>query len=180
MDVVNAEDPHELTPFIREVADWPEPGVSFKDITPLLADARAFATTVDRLADHFIGRGITTVVGIEARGFVIASPVAHRLGAGFVPVRKPNKLPWQTEIEQYELEYGTDHLEIHRDAIAPGARVVIVDDVIATGGTAAATVRLVETLGGVVVGLGFIAELAFLGGTERIAEREHVSLITYR
>ena len=174
------DDPHGLAPFIREISDWPEPGVSFKDITPLLADARAFATAVDRLADHFIGRGITTVVGMEARGFVVASPVAHRLGAGFVPVRKPNKLPWQTEIEQYELEYGTDHLEIHRDAIAPGARVVIIDDVIATGGTAAATVRLVETLGGTVVGLGFIADLAFLGGTDLLAGHEHVSLITYR
>jgi len=177
---MNVDDPHGLASFIREISDWPEPGVSFKDITPLLADARAFATTVDRLADHFIGRGITTVVGMEARGFVIASPVAHRLGAGFVPVRKPNKLPWQTEIEHYELEYGTDHLEIHRDAIAPGARVVIIDDVIATGGTAAATVRLVETLGGTVVGLGFIADLAVLGGTELLAGHEHVSLITYR
>ena len=177
---MNPDDPHDLTPFIREIPDWPEPGVSFKDITPLLADARAFATTVDRLADHFIGRGVTTVVGIEARGFVIASPVALRLGAGFVPVRKPNKLPWATERQQYDLEYGTDHLEIHRDAIAPGARVVIVDDVIATGGTAAATVRLVEALGGIVVGLGFIVELTFLGGTELIADRERVSLITYR
>lgn len=174
------DDPYGLAPFIREISNWPEPGVSFKDITPLLADAGAFATAVDRLADHFLGRGITAVVGMEARGFVMASPVALRLGAGFVPVRKPNKLPWQTEIEQYELEYGTDHLEIHRDAIAPGARVVIIDDVIATGGTAAATVRLVETLGGIVVGLGFIADLAFLGGTELLAGHEHVSLITYR
>lgn len=180
MTAVTHDDPHELTPFIREISDWPEPGVSFKDITPLLADARAFATTVDRLADHYVGRGVTTVVGMEARGFVIASPVAHRLGAGFVPVRKPNKLPWEIEREQYDLEYGSDHLEIHRDAIAPGARVVIIDDVIATGGTAAATVRLVETLGGVVVGLGFIADLAFLGGSALIAEHEHISLITYR
>ncbi len=180
MATMTPDDPHGLAPFVREIPDWPKPGVSFKDITPLLADARAFAATVDRLADHFIGQGITTVVGIEARGFVIAGAVAHRLGAGFVPVRKPNKLPWQTEIEHYELEYGTGHLEIHRDAIAPGARVVIVDDVIATGGTAAATVRLVETLGGTVVGLGFIATLAYLGGAELLAGHEHVSLITYR
>jgi len=180
VSAVTPDDPHDLKHLIREIADWPEPGVSFKDITPLLADAQAFAVTVDRLADHFVGWGITAVVGIEARGFVIASPVAHRLGAGFVPVRKPNKLPWATETETYELEYGTDHLEIHRDAIEPGARVLVVDDVIATGGTAAATLRLVETLGGTVVGLGFIVELGFLGGAALLADREYVSLITYR
>jgi adenine phosphoribosyltransferase len=172
-------DPHDLTPFIREIDDWPEPGVGFKDITPLLADPRAFATAIDRLADHFIGQGITSVVGIEARGFVVAAPVAHRLGAGFVPVRKPGKLPWSTEIEEYELEYGTDRLEIHRDAVAPDARVVVIDDVIATGGTAAAAVRLVEAIGGEVMGLGFVVELAFLGGAALLDGKEHVSLIRY-
>lgn len=174
------DDPHELTPLIREIADWPDPGVSFKDITPLLADPRGFATVVDGLADHYIGRDVAAVVGIEARGFIVASPVAHRLGAGFVPVRKPDKLPWATHAEDYELEYGSDCLEIHRDAIAPGERVLIVDDVIATGGTAAATVRLVEALGGTVVGLGFVVELAFLGGVERLEGREHHSLVTFR
>lgn len=180
MGAVDHDDPHGLTAFIREIEDWPEPGVSFKDLTPLLADPRAFATTIDQLADPFVGRDIAKVVGMEARGFVVAAPVALRLGAGFVPVRKPNKLPWATEIEPYELEYGTDHLEIHRDAILPGERVLVMDDVIATGGTAAATLRLVESLGGAVVGLGFVVELAFLGGAALLGRREHHSLITYR
>lgn len=169
----------DLKAYIREIDDWPEPGVSFKDITPLLADPRAFATVIDSLADHFVGRGVTKVVGMEARGFVVAGPVALRLGAGFVPVRKPNKLPWSTMSEEYELEYGTDLLEIHTDAIEPGEKVVVVDDVIATGGTAAATVRLIESIGGVVIGLGFIADLAFLGGSALLGDHEHVSLVTY-
>lgn len=169
-----------LESYIRDVPDWPTPGVAFKDITPLLADPSAFAATIDRLADHFVGRGITKVLGIEARGFVIAAPVAHRLGAGFIPARKPGKLPWGTESEQYELEYGTDQLEIHTDAVEPGEQVLIVDDVIATGGTAAAAVRLVEAVGGVVAGLGFVIELAFLDGGARLPGRERVSLITYR
>jgi adenine phosphoribosyltransferase len=177
---VDHDDPHGLATFIREVEDWPEQGVSFKDLTPLWADARAFAVAIDRLADRFVGRGIVKVVGMEARGFVVASPVAHRLGAGFVPVRKPDKLPWHTHAERYELEYGTDHLEIHRDAIAPGERVLIVDDVLATGGTAAATVQLVELLGGQVVGLGFIVELAFLHGAAKLGSHERHSLVTYR
>jgi adenine phosphoribosyltransferase len=177
---VDHDDPHGLTAFIREIDDWPEPGVSFKDLTPLLADARAFATAIDRLADPFVGRGVAKVLGMEARGFAVAGPVAHRLGAGFVPVRKPNKLPWDTEIEPYELEYGTDHLEIHRDAIVAGEQVLIMDDVMATGGTAAATLRLVESLGGVVVGLGFIVELVFLGGATQLGGHEHHSLVTYR
>lgn len=180
MGAVDHDDPHGLATLIREVEDWPEQGVSFKDLTPLWADARAFAVAVDALADRFVGRGIVKVVGMEARGFVMASPVAHRLGAGFVPVRKPDKLPWDTHAERYELEYGTDHLEIHRDAVAPGERVLIVDDVLATGGTSAATVQLVELLGGQVVGLGFIIELAFLGGATKLGPHEHHSLITYR
>lgn len=169
----------DLRSFIREVPDWPEPGVSFKDITPLLGDARALATATDRLADRFVGRGVTAVVGMEARGFIVAAPAAHRLAAGFVPVRKPGKLPWTTESEEYALEYGTDRLEIHRDAVGPGDRVVIIDDVIATGGTAAATIRLVERLGATVVGLGFVAELAFLHGVDRLGGHEHHSLVTY-
>jgi len=164
---------------IRDVPDFPKPGITFKDITPLLADPEAFAEVVDRLAEPFVGRGVTKVVGIEARGFVVAAPVAHRLGAGFVPVRKPGKLPWETASEAYELEYGTDELEVHLDAIAPGEKVLVVDDVIATGGTALAAARLVEGLGGQVVGLAFLLSLAFLGGTDRLGELPHVSLLTY-
>jgi len=169
----------DLEAFIRDVPDFPSPGVAFKDITPLLGDPVAFATTIDRLAEPFVGRGITKVVGIEARGFVVAAPVAHRLGAGFVPARKPGKLPWGTESESYELEYGTDALEIHVDAIDAGEKVLVVDDVIATGGTAAATVRLVESLGGVVEGLAFVIELAFLDGAAQLGGRERVALVTY-
>lgn len=172
-------DAPELAALIREIADWPQPGVGFKDITPLLGDAVAFATVVDRLAEHFTGHHVDKVVGIEARGFVIAAPIAHRLGAGFVPVRKPDKLPWTTRTEEYELEYGTDRLEIHVDAVEPGQRVAIVDDVLATGGTAAAAARLLEAIGAEVVGLGFVIELAFLGGATRLGGRDHVSLLTY-
>ena len=169
----------DLAAHIRDIPDFPSPGIVFKDITPLLGHPAAFAATIDGLADPFIGRGITKVVGIEARGFVVAAPVAHRLGAGFVPARKPGKLPWGTASEAYELEYGTDSLEIHTDAVESGERVLIVDDVIATGGTAAATIRLVESLGGVVVGLAFVIELAFLGGAARLGDRERVSRLTY-
>lgn len=164
---------------IREVPDFPRPGISFKDITPLLGDPIAFAEVVDRLAEPFAGRGITKVVGIEARGFVLAAPVAHRLAAGFVPIRKPGKLPWQTATEAYELEYGTDGLEVHLDAVAPGERVLVVDDVLATGGTARAAVSLIEGLGADLVGLAFLVELAFLGGAERLAGLEHRSLLSY-
>ena len=164
---------------VRDVPDFPKPGITFKDITPLLADPEAFAEVVDRLAEPFVGRGVTKVVGIEARGFVVAAPVAHRLGAGFVPVRKPGKLPWETASEAYELEYGTDELEVHLDAFTPGEKVLVVDDVIATGGTALAAARLVEGLGGEVVGLAFLIELAFLGGAERLGGLPHRSLLVY-
>jgi len=178
--VLDEADDGVLRSLIRDVADFPEPGIAFKDITPLLADAEAFALVVDRLAEHFVGRHIDKVVGIEARGFVLAAPVAHRLGAGLVPVRKPGKLPWDTHTAAYDLEYGSDRLEVHRDAVAPGERVVIVDDVLATGGTASATAELVETLGGEVVGLGFLIELAFLSGAARLGDRDLVALLTYR
>jgi adenine phosphoribosyltransferase len=168
-----------LEAHIRDIPDFPKPGVVFKDITPLLADVNAFRFTVDAIADHFAGQTVDKVLGIEARGFIAAAPVAYRFGAGFVPVRKAGKLPWEVEREEYVLEYGSDLLEIHRDAVAPGERVLIVDDVMATGGTAEATIRLVETLGGEIVGLGFILELAFLGGRERVKGRDVLSLLTY-
>jgi adenine phosphoribosyltransferase len=168
-----------LKAHVRDIADYPRPGVVFKDITPLLAAPDAFAAVVDAVAAPFADRRIDKVAGIEARGFVFAAPVAYRHAAGFVPVRKAGKLPWEIEREEYELEYGTDLLEIHRDAIRPGEQVLIVDDVLATGGTAAATLRLVERLGGVVVGLAFFIELAFLHGRDRLADRELHAVVEY-
>ncbi len=158
-----------LKDHIRDVPDFPQAGVVFKDLTPLLAQPQAFASSVKALALPFETSGITKVVGIEARGFIVAAPVAVILGAGFVPVRKKGKLPWLTEQASYELEYGTDTLEIHGDAVGAGDRVLIIDDVIATGGTAAATIELVERLHGV-VGLGFLIELGFLGGRQRLVD----------
>ena len=169
----------ELRGCVRDIPDFPQPGVTFKDITPLLSNTDAFRTTIDLIADHFDGQHVDRVLGIEARGFIIAAPVAYRFGAAFVPVRKAGKLPWEIERVEYELEYGSDLLEIHRDAIAPGDRVVIVDDVLATGGTAAATVRLVEKLGGVVAGLAFVIDLAFLNGREKLAGYDLFSLLQY-
>jgi adenine phosphoribosyltransferase len=168
-----------LKEHIRDIPDFPQPGVVFKDITPLLSDGTAFRATIDALSEHFEGRPIDKVLGIEARGFIIAAPIAYRLGAGFVPVRKAGKLPWEIEREEYALEYGNDLLEIHRDAVKPGERALLIDDVMATGGTAAATIRLVEKLGGEIVGLGFVIELAFLGGRAKLAGHEAVSLLTY-
>ena len=168
-----------LAGLVRDIPDFPKPGIVFKDITPLLADRAAFASIVDGLADGFAGRTVDRVLGIEARGFIAAAPVAYRFGTGFTPVRKAGKLPWKVEQEEYVLEYGTDLLEIHADAVAPGEQVLIIDDVLATGGTAAATARLVEKLGAEVVGFGFIIELAFLGGRDKLAGRDIVSLITY-
>jgi adenine phosphoribosyltransferase len=164
---------------IRDVPDFPSPGIVFRDLTPLLADAEALRFTVDAVADAFAGRRIDKVVGIEARGFILAAPVAYRLGAGFVPVRKAGKLPWRTESEAYALEYGEDRLELHADAVKAGDSVLVVDDVIATGGTARATVRLVERLGATVAGLGFAVELTFLAGREKLEGYDVVSLVTY-
>jgi adenine phosphoribosyltransferase len=168
-----------LGELVRDIADFPEPGVVFKDITPLLADASAFAAVVEALAEPFADQGVEQVVGIEARGFILGAPVAHRLGAGFVPVRKGGKLPGPVQQERYDLEYGSDLLEVHADALVPGARVLVVDDVLATGGTAAATVRLVEKLDGHVVGMGFVLELEFLSGREQLPGRQVVSLLAY-
>jgi len=161
------------------VPDFPQPGIVFKDITPLLADEIAFSSVIDLIVVHF-GRGnVDKVVGIEARGFILASPVAYHFGAGFVPVRKKDKLPWQTESEEYELEYGTATLEVHRDGVDPGERVLIVDDVLATGGTARATARLVERIGGTVVGIAFLIELGFLKGREQLDGYDLFTLISY-
>ncbi|MFQ5523620.1 MAG: adenine phosphoribosyltransferase [Acidimicrobiia bacterium] len=156
----------ELAALIRDIPDFPEPGIIFKDITPVLADGKAFATLVDTLAEPFKDQGVTKVAGIEARGFTLATPVAERLGAGFIPVRKPGKLPYETVREEYELEYGTDALEIHVDALSKGERVLLVDDVIATGGTAAAAIRLLRSLGADLVGFACFIELVFLGGVD--------------
>jgi adenine phosphoribosyltransferase len=170
---------HWLRDHIRDIADYPKPGVVFRDITPLLGQAAAFGRAVDDLVARFDDVHVDRVVGVESRGFILSAPVAYRLRAGFVPVRKAGKLPWAVAREEYELEYGTDKLEIHRDAIHPDERVLVVDDVLATGGTAAATSRLIEALGGVVVGLGFLIEIEVLGGRARLGERRVESLTRY-
>lgn len=167
-----------LAAHLRDIPDFPQPGVVFKDLTPLLADVDAFRFAVDAVADHAAGLTVDKVVGIEARGFIFAAAVAYRLGSGFVPVRKPGKLPWKTVTETYALEYGTDSLDIHEDALAPGDAVYVVDDVLATGGTAAATCRLVERLGADIAGLAFVVELGFLDGRAKLTDHDIVSLIT--
>jgi len=166
-----------LRAYIREVPDYPRPGIVFKDISPLLADPAAFATAVDAVTGHRVTPP-DKVVGIEARGFIFAAPVAYRLGAGFVPVRKAGKLPATTYAESYQLEYGFATLEVHRDAFAPGDRVLIVDDVLATGGTAAATRRLVERAGATAVGVSVLIELAALGGRAKLADLDVHAVLT--
>jgi adenine phosphoribosyltransferase len=163
---------------VRDVPDYPKPGILFKDITPLLADHAAFSAAVDALAAPYAGGQVDKIVGIEARGFILAAPVAYRIGAGLVPVRKQGKLPAATHEASYDLEYGTATLEVHQDAFAPGDRVLIVDDVLATGGTAAATIDLVERAGGAVVGVSVLLELGFLAGRERLTGRHLQALLT--
>ncbi len=172
-------DHRSLRTHVRDVADFPTEGVVFRDITPLLGDAEAFAQAVNGIVEEFSGVAVDRVVGVESRGFIFGAAVAYRIGAGFVPVRKPGKLPWAVVREEYQLEYGTDKLEIHRDAIHPGERILIVDDVLATGGTAAATATLVETLGGTIAGLGFLLELEELGGRSKLGDRPVRSLLQY-
>ena len=172
-------DPTSLRALVRDVADYPSEGVTFRDITPLLGDAPALAAAIDGIVDLFDGVEVDRVVGVESRGFIFGAAVAYRIGAGFVPVRKPGKLPWAVVRERYQLEYGSDELEIHRDAIRQGERILIVDDVLATGGTAAATATLVETLGGRIAGLGFLLELDALGGRSRLGDRPVRSLLRY-
>ena len=169
----------DLKAYIREIPDFPKPGILFYDITTLLQDPLALRMTVDRFVWLFTKRRIQKVIGIESRGFMFGPSVAYDLNAGFVPVRKPGKLPAEKVRETYDLEYGNDTLEMHRDAIQPGEHVLIVDDVVATGGTAAATARMVESVGGVVAGFGFIIELTFLGAREKLAGYDIASLIQY-
>jgi adenine phosphoribosyltransferase len=169
----------DLKSHIRQIPDFPKPGILFYDITTLLQNSLTLRMTVDRFVWLFAERRIDKVVGIESRGFMFAPIVAYDLNAGFVPVRKPGKLPAEKVRETYDLEYGTDTLEMHRDAIQPGEHVLIVDDVVATGGTAAATARLVESLGGVVAGFGFIIELTFLDGRKKLGGYDVASLIRY-
>jgi adenine phosphoribosyltransferase len=169
----------DLKAHIREVPDFPKKGILFYDITTLLQHPLALRKTVDRFVWFFASKRIDKVVGIESRGFMFGPIVAYDLNAGFVPVRKPGKLPYETIRESYDLEYGTDSIEMHRDAVRPGEHVLIVDDLVATGGTALAAAKLVESLGGVVAGFGFIIELTFLDGRKKLAGYEVESLIQY-
>ena len=169
----------DLKRLIREVPDFPKPGILFYDITTLLKDPVGLHRAVDALADHYVGRTIDRVVGIEARGFIFAPMVAYRLNAGFVPVRKPKKLPADVARAMYHLEYGQDALEVHRDGISAGQEVLIIDDLLATGGTAAAVAQLVESLGGQVAGIGFLIELEFLKGREKLPRYELHSVLKY-
>jgi adenine phosphoribosyltransferase len=168
-----------LKTLIREVPDFPRPGILFYDITTLLKDPVGLRRAVDALADHYVGRKIDRVVGIEARGFIFAPIVAYRLNAGFIPVRKPKKLPAKVASAPYNLEYGQDALEIHRDAVDEGEEVLIIDDLLATGGTAAAVAGLVESLGGHVAGVGFLIELGFLKGREKLSRYDLHSVLKY-
>lgn len=168
-----------LKQLIRTVPDFPKPGILFYDITTLLKDKTGFAQLIDAFAAHYIGKDIDLVLGIEARGFIFGPALAYRLNAGFVPVRKPKKLPAPTAKVSYDLEYGTDSLEIHLDAVQPGQRVLIVDDLLATGGTMQATVQLVEKLGGEIVGIGFAIELDFLKGRAKFPGYDVFSLLHY-
>ena len=169
----------DLKTLIREVPDFPKPGILFYDITTLLKDKLGFARLIDALTEHYIDKHIDLVLGIEARGFIFGPALAYRLNAGFVPVRKPDKLPAETARVTYDLEYGTDALEIHLDAIEPGQNVLIVDDLLATGGTMEATVKLVRRLGARIVGLAFAIELDFLNGRDRFKEYDVFSLLHY-
>ena len=164
---------------IRDIPDFPTPGILFKDITPLLADAAYYSETIDRLAAWSRPRKPDVILGAEARGFVFGGALAYALGCGFVPARKPGKLPWETITETYDLEYGQDSLQVHADAIGNGQRVIVLDDVLATGGTAQAKVDLVERMSGAVVGALFVIELTFLSGRERLAPHDVHALIAY-
>jgi adenine phosphoribosyltransferase len=169
----------DLKQHIRHVPDFPKPGILFYDITTLLRDRHGFAATIDRLAAPYRDARIDVVVGIESRGFILGAAVAHALGAGFVPIRKPGKLPWKALKESYALEYGTDALEIHEDAVTRHARVLVVDDVLATGGTAAAAGKLVRAIGGELVALSFLIELTFLNGRSKLGAEQVTTVLQY-
>jgi len=169
----------DIKSLIRTVPDFPKPGIMFRDITTILKDADGMAACVDQIADHFAGRGIEMVVGVEARGFIFGPAVALKLGIGFAPVRKPDKLPAETIKASYDLEYGTDEIEIHKDAIGPGQKVLLIDDLLATGGTMAACCELVEALGGQIEGLAFVIELSFLNGREKLSKYDVLALVDY-
>lgn len=166
-----------LRQHLRDIADFPSPGITFKDITPLLAHVDAFRFAVDAIADAWTGAELDAIAGVEARGFLLAAPVAYRLGASLIPIRKPGKLPWEVVERSYELEYGVDCVAAHRDAAGPGDRVLVVDDVLATGGTAAAACGLLEDLGATVVGVHVLVELGFLPGRARLEHRDVRSLL---
>jgi adenine phosphoribosyltransferase len=169
----------DLKRYIRDIPDWPKEGILFRDITPLLLNPKAFAAAIDAMCADFIEMGIEYVAAVEARGFIFGSAVAEKLGAGFVPIRKKGKLPWRTESVSYDLEYGTDTLEVHSDAVESGGKVLIVDDLLATGGTIAAACELIEKIGGTVAGIVFLVELTDLQGREKIADYKAASIITY-
>jgi adenine phosphoribosyltransferase len=169
----------DLKKLIREIPDYPKPGILFYDLTTLLKDGKGFHDLVDKLCDHYKGSQVDIVASIEARGFIFGPALAYRLGAGFVPVRKPKKLPWKTASVTYQLEYGTDQLEIHQDAVQKGQRVLICDDLLATGGTAAAAITLVRQLGGDVVGAVFAVELSFLNGRSKLPGVDVFSPLKY-
>ena len=176
---MTARSTDDLRAKIREVPDFPKPGILFYDITTLLREGDAFREVIDRMAEAVKGERIDLVVGMESRGFIFAAPLADRLGAGFVPVRKLGKLPAETIEVEYDLEYGTATLEIHRDAISPGQRVLVVDDLLATGGTVLSTIELVRRLGGEIAGLSFMVELTALGGRTKLGEFEIHTLLAY-
>jgi len=169
----------DLEKHIRNIPDWPKKGILFRDITPLLADPEAFSTTVDALCASFDNTGVDYVAAVEARGFIFGAVVAQRLGVGFVPIRKKGKLPFKTESVTYELEYGTDTLEVHSDAVSKGAKVLMVDDLLATGGTMAAACKLIEKIGGKVLGIAFLIELSELAGREKLPGYKVNTIISY-
>ena len=169
----------DLSTFIRDVPDFPKPGIIFKDITPLLKSHDATSYAINSIFDHYSDAGITGVAGIESRGFIFGCPVAGLFGVGFIPIRKPGKLPYDTYSQEYSLEYGTDCVEMHTDAMGPGDRILIVDDLLATGGTAAATSSLIKKTGADVVGFSFVVELEFLNGAEKLGDIPILSLIKY-
>src|SRR5437016_5887428 len=169
----------QLEDWVRDIPDFPQNGILFKDITPLLQDPKAFRAALDRLADHYAGAGIQAVIGVESRGFILGAPLAYLLNCGFIPVRKFGKLPSQTVSVEYALEYGTNIVEMHTDAIRPGQRVLIVDDLLATGGTVSAAMELVEKLGGHIAGIAFLVELTFLKGREHFKGHDVFALIQY-